>query len=292
MLMAAPASAAVLYDHTPSVVGFHATVQDFEASLDANDAQVADDFRVPAGEVWIVQRAFVDGRKPGDAGPGVPEFVHAFLFGPQGSLPAASPFYSRQLDPAPGTPYPDFDLALPGVPLLPAGTWWFAAQPRMDFDAPDDNYWFWGTIPSKVGNGAAYRNPGDGFGSGCTSFAPMVGCVTNVGNPDVAFRLEGIRINGRLAVTRSKALRRGRLRVTVNAPNVGTLTIRSNLMKPVTRELTKLGELTLVLKPKGGAKRKLARGLRPRAKLTLDGLDPYFDGTEVPRGTFRKRLKP
>ena len=82
----APAEAEVLYDHTPSVLGFHPTVQDFEGSLDADDTLVADDFRVPAGEVWIVQGAFVDGRKPGDAGPGVPSLVHTFLFGTAGTL--------------------------------------------------------------------------------------------------------------------------------------------------------------------------------------------------------------
>ena len=73
--------------------------------------------------------------------------------------------------------------------MPPAGTWWLGAQPRIDFD-PGNDYWFWETVPSQSGNKAAYRNPGDGFGTGCTAFALMADCAPNVDNPDVSFRLE------------------------------------------------------------------------------------------------------
>jgi hypothetical protein len=64
-------------------------------------------------------------------------------------------------------------------------------------------------------------------------------------------------------------------------------------MKPITREVAGPGtQLRIVLKPKRKAKRRLANGLRPKAKLTLDGLDPYFNGDEVDPGRFKRRLKP
>jgi hypothetical protein len=60
--------------------------------------------------------------------------------------------------------------------------------------SPPNDYWFWGTVPDQLGNPAVYRNPGDGFGSGCTSFGLMTECVADVTNPDLAFKLDGTRV--------------------------------------------------------------------------------------------------
>jgi hypothetical protein len=194
LIAPAVAGAEVLYDSTPSVTGFHPTIQDFEASQNAGDADAADDFTVPPGHTWSLQRAFVDGRVPSFPGPGTTDLVNVSLYNSSGSLPSATPFYSMQLVSGGATAFPDFDLALPNVPTLGPGTYWFEAQARLDFDSPNNNVWFWGTVSTQRGNPAAYRNPGDGFGNGCTSFAVMnSGCVDNVTNPDLAFRLEGTR---------------------------------------------------------------------------------------------------
>jgi hypothetical protein len=190
---AAAARAEVLYDSTPSTFGIHPTVQDFEASLDESDAVAADDFTVPAGQTWTLQRAFVDGRQPPPPGPNTTDTVNVALFASAGTLAAASPIYSMQLSGVPGTVYPDFTLDLPGVQVLGPGTYWFGAQAVMDFDSNVANVWFWGSVATQRGNKAAYRNPGDGFGSGCTAFAVMNTCVDNVTNPDLSFRLEGTR---------------------------------------------------------------------------------------------------
>ena len=76
--------------------------------------------------------------------------------------------------------------------------------------------------------------------------------------------------------------------MTINAPNLGTLQVSSNLMKPRSVEITRLGKRTLVLKPKAKARRLVRNGRSPRAKLRLE-LPPYFDGTEL-QAKFRKRL--
>jgi hypothetical protein len=190
----APASAngAVLFDSTPSPPGFSAASQDFEAALNANDAQVADDFTVPPGQTWTIQRAFIDGKMAIPVGPGTSNTINIALFQNAGTLPAAVDTYEQQLTADPDTAFPDFTVDLPGFPALSAGTYWLGAQVVLDFEAGSvDNLWLWGSIGTARGNKAAYRNPGDGFNSGCTSFGVMNECVTNVSNPDVAFRLEG-----------------------------------------------------------------------------------------------------
>ncbi len=300
LLLAPGADADVLFEQGPSNAGFHPTSQDFEASLDSNDALAGDDFLVPPGEVWQLERAFVDGRKPFNSEPGTTGTSNVSLFATAGTFPAATPFYSKQLITAPGTTYPDFDLALPEVPLLHAGTWWLGAQARLDFAPGADadpmtvgSYWVWGTDPDLSGNAAAWRNPGDGFGSGCTGFGLMAQCAdgpgSDVTNPDLSFRLEGTRASGEFAVIAAKAKKKGKLALSVNAPNLGELSAEGKAMKPATVAVTALGAVDLILKPTAKTKDKLAEGKKPKAKLTL-ALPPYFDGTPL-QATFKKKLK-
>jgi hypothetical protein len=297
---ASPAGAEVLFEQGPSTFGFHPTSQDFEASLDEDDALAADDFRVPRGQVWQIERAFIDGRKPFDSEPGTTNSVNALLFAGNGSFPAPTPFYSRQLTSAASTAYPDFDLALPGVPLLPARTWWIGAQARLAFNPGADadpatvgSYWVWGTDADQVGNPAAWRNPGGGFGI-CEEFGLMSDCAdrpgSDVTNPDLSFRLEGRRASGVFKVVAGKALKGGKLALTVNAPNLGRLKVSGTAVKPAGVRVTKLGNVKLGLKPTAATKRKLANGRRPKANLTLT-LPPYFDGTKL-KARFQKTLKP
>jgi hypothetical protein len=299
-LMAAPAQSEVLFESGPSTFGFHPTSQDFETAFDDDDSLAADDFQVPAGEVWIVERAFVDGRKPFNSEAGTTATVNASLFANQGTLPAAAPFYSRQLIADPATPYPDFDLALPDVPLLPAGSWWLGVQPRMDFAPGSDgdgatvgSYWVWGTDAVQRGGAAAWRSPGGG-GAGCTEFGLATACAdtpgSDVTNPDLSFRVEGTRVDGDLAVTSAQRQRKGKLALTVNAPNLGTLAITGKAMKPVAVEVSAVGPAEVVVKPTAKTKRKLKRGKKAKASLNLT-MPPYFDGTGVAPATFTKKLK-
>ena len=154
LLAPAAAQGAILYDSTPSSLGMHPTVQDFETIHDDDDAEVADDFTVPPGQTWTLQRVFVDGRQPPPPGPNTTNIVNVALYSSAGALPAATSFYAMQLTSDAGTVYPDFDLALPGVAALGPGTYWFSAQARMNFDSNDQNVWFWGTTPTLRGNGA------------------------------------------------------------------------------------------------------------------------------------------
>ncbi len=166
-------------------------IQDFETSLDDNDTLAADDFTVPAGQTWTLERALVDGRALD--GVGTTNLVNVFLFNNVGTLPDATPFYSMApLTADASRPTPTSTWPFPSVPALGPGTYWFGAQARLDFNAdPNDNTWLWSVVATQRGNKAAYRNPGNGFDTGCTTFAVMDDCVTEVNKPDMSFRLEG-----------------------------------------------------------------------------------------------------
>ena len=164
----------------------------------------------------------------------------------------------------------------------------------MPIRLPVGSYWVWGTDADQVGNPAAWRNPGGGFGNGCEEFGLMTDCAdrsgSDVTNPDLSFRLEGRRASGVFKVVAAKALKGGKLSLTVNAPNLGRLKVSGTAVKPAGITVTKLGKVRVGLKPTAAAKRKLANGRRPKANLTLT-LPPYFDGTKL-KARFQKTLKP
>ena len=51
--------------------------------------------------------------------------------------------------------------------------------------------WGWATRNTQVGTAAQWQNPGDGFGTGCTSWADEQDCLGDVGGPDHMFTLRG-----------------------------------------------------------------------------------------------------
>ncbi len=277
------ARAEVLFDHfATSSLGSYVSM-DFEPTFDSSDSLGADDFEVPPGEVWLVQRAFVEGVAEG---PGSLDLVNTSLFATDGTLPAEEPVYSRQLTADPATPLPNFTLDLVDPVVLPAGTWWLGAQASRQSGMQPS--WYWQTNVELSGNPAAWRNPGNGFGHNCIAFGVRTECW-GAGAPDNSFRVEGVRASAEFAVTAAKAKRKGKLSLTVNAPNLGTLEVTSKRMKPATVEVATLGEVELKLKPTGKTKHKLADGKRPKAKLALD-LPAYADGTPL-ESTFKKKLK-
>jgi hypothetical protein len=144
-----------------------------------------------------------------------------------------------------------------------------------------------------------WRNPSDAYGTGCIDFTPRPECplVPPGGTtpsahpaPGQSFRLEGASAGAALAATSAKAAKKGKLELTVNAPNVGTLTTASKALKPASAEVAAPGPVALTLKPTPKAKRKLKRGKKVKATVALT-MPPLFDGTAL-TGTVAKKLKP
>ena len=72
--------------------------------------------------------------------------------------------------------------------MFKPGTYWVSVQANMDFALGGE--WGWETSTVTNGSPAAWQNPGDGFGTGCTSWGVEIVCVP-VGGPDKMFALKG-----------------------------------------------------------------------------------------------------
>jgi YVTN family beta-propeller protein len=82
------------------------------------------------------------------------------------------------------------DLDVPAV--LPSGTYWISVQVNMDFVAGD---FMWRERVVQNGNPFAFRNPGGGWGEGCTSW-----CGGHGIEPDLIFQLNGTKGNPMVTV--------------------------------------------------------------------------------------------
>ena len=162
--------------------------QDFEPSNDQFDSLAADDFTVPAGQVWDLETALI---RANNSGATTTSTVNVTIFANSGGLPGATVFSGQVV--APG--YPDFTLPLTAVPSLPAGIYWLGVQAVLNGGGPaDPQQWFWAESDNpQVGNPAVFRNPGGGFAPSCPTFAVRSTCLAGHPAPDQSFSLSGTR---------------------------------------------------------------------------------------------------
>jgi hypothetical protein len=79
---------------------------------------------------------------------------------------------------------------LPAACELGAGTYWLAVSVDVDFGVGGQIFWSTRTVQSNAL--AAWRNPGDGFASGCTDWGTIPSCGVGGGvDPDVLFQILG-----------------------------------------------------------------------------------------------------
>ena len=178
-------SSFTLYDQNNNASGTNSTSQDFETALDAFDNEGADDFVVPPGTFWQITQAFIPGTYNGGAGPA--PAVNLTFFADSGGVPG-SPVCSYPLQ-TPADSAGAFTFTLPTPCALGPGTYWIDAQVRMD-NSPLGQ-WFWNTRNVQSNGGAAWRNPGNGFGTGCTNWSSFATCLPSNGGPDFLFSLSG-----------------------------------------------------------------------------------------------------
>jgi hypothetical protein len=158
--------AEILWDQTGQRSGARTST---DMPDDTLDSQGADDFVVPAGQVWSISTVFA----PGSNGsshpepfliPGVNVTVYADAGGAPGAVVASYPS-------VPPTTLPD-DLTIPISPALSlsAGTYWISVQADLSSLTIFDS-WGWATRNATTGATGVWRNPGGGFG-GPTDWAP------------------------------------------------------------------------------------------------------------------------
>ena len=93
--------------------------------------------------------------------------------------------FAEQLGLPVGGSNPDYSVILsPGVELGP-GTYWVSVQGHITV-----NNWYWEGRNATNNSATAWRNPGNGYGTGCTDWARLTGCI-GLNWPDQMFRLSG-----------------------------------------------------------------------------------------------------
>jgi len=177
----------VLYDQNSDLQGYSDISQNFESSFDAYDSQGSDDFTVPDGAKWRVKEVDVSGLYFNGPGPANSENVFIYkanAHGVPGRLKAEFDNVSGSDDGV-----GDFVINLGNGAKLKAGHYFVSVQANMDFGVGGE--WGWSTRNTQVGSPAAWQDPGDGFGTGCTSWANERDCLGDVGGPDHMFTLRG-----------------------------------------------------------------------------------------------------
>jgi hypothetical protein len=199
--MPAIARAEVLFDQTADAATPNAEPGDpnFSPSNDfggGNEDRTADDFTVPAGETWVIDRISVTGayeaepmpRSAGSASPRrapAPQ-VSVFIYPDAGGQPAPALHAEAGVGASGG---PNYAVALTGAPELAPGTYWVTVQ--QDGAGPA-GFWSWGTSTTLSGNPAQWFSAADAECAGSSTWLPRLDCWPGT-NPDQAFRLEGTR---------------------------------------------------------------------------------------------------
>lgn len=174
----------VLYDQYDNAGTTSLVSQDFESAYDAYDNEGADDFVVPAGETWNIDEVDILGVYFNGLGPA--DSFNVIIYSDSSGLPGSA-VYTGLGSAYTTTNQTDFVITLSPAAVIPEGTYWLSVQARLDFSAGGE----WGQTERLVqtGNGAAWQNPGGGFGTGCNTWANRSTCLGF--GPDNVFRVVG-----------------------------------------------------------------------------------------------------
>jgi hypothetical protein len=271
----ASASGALLYDQTDSAGSSSVVSTDYDSEHDSLDSQIADDFTVPAGQSWEIDHLDVIGTifmlSP-------PPKVHVFLYADSGIFPGAELFRQEGIPAANG---PNYSIPISGAPLLPPGTYWVSAQQAEGNGDPIKfTDWSWTNRTVQNGDPAAFRNPGNGYMTGCIDWGSLTPCSGPDAGPDVLFKLSGTSSPfppptgsstppsnrftfGNLRRNRKK----GTAKLTVVLPGPGTLKLTGRGL--VQRVVMATGTVRLLIKAKGKAQSKLSRTGTVKLKATI-----------------------
>ncbi len=157
----------ILWDQTGSLFGARVSGDHVGEEF---DSQGADDFVVPAGQVWSVTSVFA----PGSNGSTHPEpfvvpGVHVFIYEDGGTEPGD--LITSYLSVPPKTSPDDLTIPLSPTLVLGAGTYWISVQ--ADFNSLGiSDAWLWAVRQTPTGATGVWR-AGPGFGTGNEDWTPL-----------------------------------------------------------------------------------------------------------------------
>lgn len=188
-----PGGASVLVDQTDNASGNGSPDQDFEAgAFDIYDSECSDDF-VTNPEGWDI-----DGIETIGTG-GNSTSVNVSFYGDGGGLPDRTNVLCEYNGLLPGVDYTDaggsHSITLPTVCNIGGDTLaWFQVYTNQNFGSFGQHFWSNRTVASN--NNAAWKNVGNGFGTGCVDWTDMTFCGVGGGFPDFLFQILGEKKGG------------------------------------------------------------------------------------------------
>ncbi len=151
-----------------------------ESELDSFTSRGADDFSLSAP--CVVRSIDVLGGYGDGAGPAYSENVVVY----EDSHGRPGAVITRQTVVVGSDMSGSFHLTLHrAVPLGP-GTYWVSVRANTSYYQGSN--WGWEVTNDLTGTGALWKNPGDGFGTGCTTYQPLTACAT-IDAPDFMFSI-------------------------------------------------------------------------------------------------------
>jgi subtilisin family serine protease len=176
---------AMLYDQTATQTGFgRLAIYDLDGP-ETWAVQLADDFVVPFGEAWVLDRVVANGFFQ-VVGPDFVPPTRVFIYSDDDGSPGSAVASFSNVTPTRvgGT----LDIQLPATVTLQGGSrYWVSVQPEMDWNLAR---WFWFLLEDEVGEEHHYRNPGNGYQTGCIDWTPVSGCFST-DLVDLSFQLFG-----------------------------------------------------------------------------------------------------
>lgn len=124
--------------------------------------QVADDFVVPEGNTWTIQRVLAFGTASGDPILGNASVV---IYTNENGVPGEEVYNSGQLTPVSDPDDTNINLLLPEAVVLENGTYWISVYANLDFGR-----WNWGAQNGGIGTQSHLRDAEDVFGAGATNW--------------------------------------------------------------------------------------------------------------------------
>jgi hypothetical protein len=176
--------AGTIYSQLDNDNGVSVVSQHFETRFLSFDSQGADDFKVDTKAV--VEKVEVDGAY--FAGTGPANSIHVTFYKNAAGAPGTV------VQDTPHAPYTDaagtgnFMIRVPKF-TLKKGTYWLSVFVNMPFLSRGQ--WGWSTNNNVRRADSLWQNPGDGFGSGCTSWHKTTACILAGEGGDFSFALLG-----------------------------------------------------------------------------------------------------
>ena len=195
----AAAPQAVLYDQTDNgaVSGWIGSTNFLNnIAYDSLDSQGADDFQVPADKFWQVSTVTVHGLYTGNSGTPYVQSMLIQIYSNSGPNLPALLLYSTTIAAAQisGLESGTFVMNLPSPVSLGPGRHWLSVQANKQVDGESGYQWHWRERSVPSFSPSTWRNPGDGYATGCTTFQPRLSVCDHPGlstNPDLLFKLDG-----------------------------------------------------------------------------------------------------